>query len=77
MIADPLRHSFNIAGDVAALDRQRAAVPCHRANRVFGYFLNPERRHVPNILTNPLTLAYPPFAKTELTTAKMTHPSRP
>ena len=36
MLGDPVGDLFDIAGDVAALDRQRAAIARHRANGVFG-----------------------------------------
>ena len=46
MLADPLGDVLDIAGDVAALDRQRAAIARHRADRIFGNFFNAERGHV-------------------------------
>ena len=45
MFADPLGDPLDIAGDVAALDRQRAAVARHGADRIFGDFFDAERRH--------------------------------
>ena len=49
MLADPLGDPFDIAGDVAAFDRQRAAVARHGANGVFGDFFNAERGHLTHI----------------------------
>jgi hypothetical protein len=46
MFADPLRDPLDIAGNIAALDRQRTAIPRYRANRILRNFLNPERRHL-------------------------------
>ena len=41
MLADLLGDAFDIAGDVAALDRQRAAIARNRADRILGDFLDP------------------------------------
>ena len=49
MLADPLGDAFDIAGDVAAFDRQRAAIARHGANGVFRNFFNPERGHLTHI----------------------------
>jgi hypothetical protein len=46
MLANTGRHVLDVAGNVAALDRQGTAVSRHRADRVFGNFLNAGRRHV-------------------------------
>ena len=49
-VLDALGNILDIAGDVAAFDRQRAAVARHDPNRVFGNFFNAKRRHVTNSL---------------------------
>ena len=46
MLADALGDACDVAGDVAAFDRQRSAIARHRADRVFGDFLDAQRGHV-------------------------------
>ncbi len=45
MLADALGDALDVAGDVAALHRQRAAIARDRADRIFGDFLDPLRGH--------------------------------
>ena len=52
MLADPLGDALDLAGDVAAFDRQRAAVSGDRADRIFGNFFDAERGHCTQFPTN-------------------------
>src|SRR4051812_15954300 len=45
MLADTGRDALHVAGDVAALHRQRSAITRHRTNGVFGDLLNAMRGH--------------------------------
>ena len=52
MLADALGDALHVAGDVAALHRQRAAIARHRADRILGDFLDPLSGHeapLPNL----------------------------
>ena len=71
MLADPLGDPFDIAGDVAALHRQRAAVARHRANRFFRNFFDAERGHVTRFSLDDAAEAYSRIANGELTTCRL------
>ena len=45
MLADARRDALDVAGDVAALHRQRPAIARDRADRIFGDFLDPLSGH--------------------------------
>ena len=68
MLADPLGDPFDIAGDVAAFDRQRAAIARHGADCVFSDFFDAERRHYRTIPICEFEPAYRPITKAKLTT---------
>ena len=46
MLADAVGNAVDVAGDIAALHRQRPAIARDRADRVLGDFLDPLRGHV-------------------------------
>src|SRR5205085_5804724 len=46
MLADALADAVDVAGDVAALHRQRSAIARNCADRIFRDFLNPRSGHV-------------------------------